>query len=271
VLWDGDEIPQQRVGTSNFTLRGARFTVGLQVQEAVLRDYVKRSKGLPKQIGFFGRCLIAWPESTQGDRLYRSAPSSWPKLSTYNKRIRELLAKPLQRNEQNQLTPVVLEMTPEAHHSWIDFYNKTEKEQAVGGKYEEITDIASKAADNVSRLACLFHVVSGGTGGIGADSINRAGRIIEWYLNESIRFYKAIGASDQHADAACLEKWLIDYSRKHNLETVSKSDVLKLGPNRFRKKDKLEMPLQELSEHNRVFERPEGNKSVLVIHPKLLK
>jgi len=51
-LWDGVDIATERRTTESFTVRGARLTIALQVQEATLRSFFDRSGGLARGTGF---------------------------------------------------------------------------------------------------------------------------------------------------------------------------------------------------------------------------
>ena len=55
-------------------MRGARLTVALQVQEPTLREFFTRSGALARGTGFLARFLVAWPESTQGQRADSPKP-----------------------------------------------------------------------------------------------------------------------------------------------------------------------------------------------------
>jgi hypothetical protein len=71
VLWDGGELSIGRRTSESFTVRGARLTVGLQIQEAALRSFFDRSGGLARGTGFLARFLVAWPIDARFPPLYR--------------------------------------------------------------------------------------------------------------------------------------------------------------------------------------------------------
>ena len=77
-LWDGASLTIDRRSTESFTVRGARLTMALQVQETTLRSFLDKSGDLARGSGFLARFLVAWPESTQGFRPFTEAPESWP-------------------------------------------------------------------------------------------------------------------------------------------------------------------------------------------------
>ena len=69
-LWDGAPLKVDRRSSESFTVRGARLTMGLQVQEVTLRAFFANTKGLARGTGFLARFLVSWPESTQGTRHF---------------------------------------------------------------------------------------------------------------------------------------------------------------------------------------------------------
>lgn len=103
-LWDGVDIATERRTTESFTVRGARLTIALQVQEATLRSFFDRSGGLARGTGFLARFLLAWPESTQGHRPFTDPPESWPALARFNQRIAGILEQDVPIDEDGALS-----------------------------------------------------------------------------------------------------------------------------------------------------------------------
>jgi putative DNA primase/helicase len=107
VLWDGGSLTIDRRTSESFTVRGARLTVALQVQEPTLREFFTRSGALARGTGFLARFLVAWPESTQG---IRHSPSTgwacdWPHLAAFHRRIAAILDQPAPIDDDGALTP----------------------------------------------------------------------------------------------------------------------------------------------------------------------
>jgi putative DNA primase/helicase len=180
-LWDGRSISTDRRSSESYVVRGARLTVALQVQEATLRSFFERSGGLARGTGFMSRFLVAWPESTQGFRIFNEAPQSWLALDAFNQRIAEILHLPVPINKDGSLSPAELRLTPQAKASWIAFHNLVESELVSGGELQDVRNVASKSADNVATLATLFHVFEhGADGALGAEAVESASRIVAW-------------------------------------------------------------------------------------------
>jgi putative DNA primase/helicase len=114
VLWDGGALTIDRRSSESFTVRNARLTIGLQVQQATLRGFLANTGDLARGSGFLARFLVSWPESTQGSRLFTSSPRDWPAHTAFNSRMGEILRKPVQIDESGRLMPDVMTFSPEA-------------------------------------------------------------------------------------------------------------------------------------------------------------
>jgi putative DNA primase/helicase len=268
-LWDGGRLDVDRRTSESFSVKCARLSMSLQIQEATLREFLMQSRGLARGTGFLARFLIAWPESTQGTRKFREAPTSWAGLGAFDRRIEEILSHPLPANDDNELEPDVLRLDRDAKLAWIAFHDSVEFELARGGEYYEVQDTAAKAADNVARLAALFHVFeSDAKGPITADCIERAGRIMRWHLNEARRFFGEIALPDELANAVKLDSWLMEHCRKNQTYSVNKNHVRRFGP--IRQGDKLDSALSELCELDRLRISKIGKRIEVEINPALV-
>lgn len=114
-LWDGASLSVARRSTESFTVRGARLTMALQVQEATIRAFFENTKGLARGTGFLARFLVSWPESTQGTRNFTEAPDNWPALATFNKRLTTILDKAPPIDDDGALTPAMLTLAALFH------------------------------------------------------------------------------------------------------------------------------------------------------------
>lgn len=95
--------------------------------------------------------------------------------------------------------------------------------------------------------------------------------IVGWYLSEAARFLSEVALPDEEQDVVMLNDWLLDRCRKYAVSEVAKTDVLKLGPRRLRKKASLEAALQELTELDRVRVVTRSNRLTVCLNPELLK
>ena len=225
-MFGGEEHKIGRRTSESFTVRGARFTYGLQVQPAVIREFQEKNGGLARGIGFWARFLLCEPESTQGTRFWVDPPEHTPKLGRLHKRLYELLEIEPVFGEHGGLEPKRLTFSPEGKCAWIEVYNSIEARLARNGDYDTIRDAASKAAENVARIAAIFHILEhGADGDISPENVQRAALLVDWHLNEARRFFADIAASPEERDAAKLEEWLIKTALEQGTDRISRRDA----------------------------------------------
>ena len=268
-LWDGRDIPiDRRKEGGSFTVRGARLTMALQVQELTLRQFFERTAGLARGIGFLARFLVAWPASTQGTRFFQAAPEQWPALAAFNRRMSEILRAALPMNDAGELEPVLLGFAPDAFEAWRTFHDGIEAMLCIGGELSDVRDVASKTADNAARLALLFHVFEGTPGAVSLEAFNGAARIVAWHLSEARRFLGEFSLPPDVADAARLDAWLLAYCTQHATRDVPRKTAQRCGP--LRDGETLEAALRTLAELDRVRVVKDGKRRTIELNPQLL-
>ena len=270
--WDGGTSKIGRRTSESYSIdKGCRLSVSLMVQESALRAFVESTNGLARGTGFLARPLPCWPETTQGTRFYKPAPKGWPNLGRFNARIREILSKELPLDEEGNLRPHELPLSPAAKQIWIEFYNHIESMLADGGAYEDFRDIASKTADNAARIAAIFQAMDNFySKAVEVDHMRAGAVIAEWYLTEARRLWGEISTSEEISAAAKLDAWLIKQCKEKRVDAVERSLVLTHGPGRLRKKKALDAALDELKEPCRVRVVIEDKKAIIQINPQLL-
>ncbi|MBL8397245.1 MAG: DUF3987 domain-containing protein [Candidatus Accumulibacter sp.] len=266
-LWDGTSLTIDRRSTESFTVRGARLTVALQVQEPTLREFFTRSGALARGTGFLSRFLVAWPESTIGHRPFTEAPANWPHLAAFHRRIAAILDQPAPIDEDGALTTQMLPLTPEAKAAWVEYHNAIEGELSSGGELYDVRDVASKSADNAARLGVLFHVFEHGIGAVGLESFEGASRIAAWHLHEARRFFGELALPAELADAARLDTWLIEYCRQQRTHMVGKNHVRQHGP--LRDGARLDAAIRELVALDRLRLEKDGKRLTIHLNPAL--
>ena len=272
-LWDGADIATERRTSESFTVRGARLTIALQVQEATLRSFFDRSGGLARGTGFLARFLVAWPESTQGNRPFTDPPDTWPALVKFNQRIATILDQDVPIDDDGALSPPVFPLTADTKAAWVTFHDAIENELRSGGELYDVRDVASKTADNAARIATLFQLFEHGAGGaVGLAAFEGASRIAAWHLHEARRFYGELDLPEEQADAVRLDSWLLDYCRREKTNIIPRREVQRnVTPGHLRQKAALDVALVELVEAERVRLVQEGRRKEIHINPALLK
>lgn len=269
-LWSGEPYRVGRRTSESFELVGARLTMGLAVQPETVGRFFRDSDGLARGTGFAARFLVAWPETTQGTRFYRDPPEGWPGLTAYHARLRRLLETSLAFNERGELIPQPLDMEPDAFAVWRQFHDDIERELRDGGELAELRDVASKAPENVARVAGLFELFEHGPNGrVAAAHVRAAAAIVTWHLSEARRFFGGLALPKAVANAVKLDAWLLAICRERGAESVTAREVMHRGPNPVRRKAELLAALAELTEAGRA--RLEDDGRTIRINPALLR
>jgi putative DNA primase/helicase len=269
-LWDGAVLPVERRSSESFTVRGARLTMALQVQEATLRAFFANTKGLARGTGFLARLLVSWPASTQGTRKFKEAPANWPALATFHTRLTAILNSPVAIDFDGALTPAMLKLSPDAKVRWVAFHNAIEAQLSSGGELHDVRDVASKTADNAARLAALFHTFNGSIGPIDLDAMESGCAIAAWHLWEARRFLGELAMPAELANPMRLEAWLLDYCKRNHTDRVPTRDIQQYGPGGLRDKATCTPALNELVELGRARIVMDGRKKLVQINPALL-
>lgn len=265
-IWSGDTITVDRKSTDSFELAGARLTVSIMTQESALQDYMKRRGGKARGSGLLARFLACYPVSTQGTRISHNGVLSWENCDKYAVRTTALLEKNLDLVHEAGRLRSVIKFTPEACDQWLFTVNAIESEISKGGRLEGAGDHASKLADNIARVAALFHFFEGFDGDISLETLVAATNICKWYSDEFIMMF--VPPADHILDSADLSRWfnmLMCRGRRY----IRKTHVLQYGPNRLRDKRLLDAALEALCSQHVISILDWGKGVVIDLKPGL--
>jgi len=269
-LWDGAPHIVDRATAASFAVRGARMTISLQVQPHVLADFLDRDRGLSRGSGFLARFLVCQPVSLQGTRFYREA-ADMPALVQFSARIAEMLADLPQIDGDRGVILPTLDFEPTAKAHWIEMFNEIEAELNSHGDFASIRDVASKAGDNIARIAAVLQLFEHGPAGlIGLRSVESAAKIVLWHLYAAKGLFAPFAMSREAANAATLDRWLIDRAQMEGVSSFPTRTLLQSGPNVIRRRDHFEEALKILQQHGRARLVENGRKRLVMINPALL-
>jgi len=243
-LWDRGTLDRVRGGDGVIKLYGRRFALHLMAQpviaERALSDDVLAGQG------FLARCLLAWPESTAGHRMYvAESLQDAPAMLKYTATLSALHAKPLPLadGERNELDLPALRLTPEAFNVWHSVHDTIESAIAPGGRYATVKPWASKTPEQCLRIAGVLTLVGNSEArNIEAPTIERAAEIALWHLNEAVRLTGTAELSPEVRDAEALLDWCHATGR----ELLHSGDALQRGPARIRERSRFIAAMGEL-------------------------
>jgi hypothetical protein len=243
-LWDNGEFARIRAGDGASKFYGRRLAMHVMIQpviaERVLSDDVLSGQG------FLPRCLIAWPETTVGTRMYCAQDLTQnPALERYWGRMRNLLLeRPILRTgTQNELDPRALVMTPEAKALWVEVHNAIEADSS--GEYANVRAWASKSASQVARIAAVLTLVADSDATtISVEAVQRAAALALYHLREAARVVGTASVPVKVRHAEALLAWCRDTGRR----LVYSSDALRTGPNCIRTNDAFTAAMETLED-----------------------
>lgn len=243
-LWDRGELDRVRAADGASKLYGKRLALHLMAQpviaERALSDVVLAGQG------FMARCLLAWPMPTAGTRDY--VPESLRDnvdVVRFHDRIRQLLELPLplKDGEGAELEPRRLALTQNAREVWMRLYNNVEHQEAPSGRYVVAKPWASKAGEQMLRVAGVLELFRNPVAvQIEAGSIEAAGRIVDWHLDEAVRLAGVAEISQEVRDAEALLEWC----HKAGIEYLHSRAALRLGPARIRERQRFMVAMDTL-------------------------
>lgn len=263
--WDGTPISRVRAAEGAVKLFGRRLTIALAFQPDVSETSIFSNEILINQ-GLLSRCLVTQPLIDFGSRSYESLDiSKIQSFKNFETALRHALEQdlPLELNSANTLKPRLLALSPEAKKIWIEFYNGVETRMADGGELSSIRGWASKAPENVLRLAAVLTLFCNVYAPkIDATEIKNAIKLIGFYEAEALRLIGVSGSGATANAAIQLLFWL----RKNNKKKITRKMLQKSGPRNLRDVRRLEPALSELIESGWLQACP-LTKNTYFVHP----
>ncbi|PWK32567.1 YfjI family protein [Pseudomonas sp. OV226] len=231
-LWDGSPVVRTRSAEGESAMRyGCRLTAHLMIQPVIAFNVLNNP--LMQGQGFLPRFLIAWPESLAGTRLYRRLdPTKDARLLRYWERMKVLLEKEVTLLHGDP-APFSVSLDQPGMDLWVEAHDAIEVQIGRLGDLASIKATAGKAAENVLRIAGGFAVVED-RGTIGADLIERATKLVHWYLAEDLRLTHRSKGDEQLQQAQQLLDWLVE----KDWQSFDRDKLCRSGPPFVRKDTK---------------------------------
>lgn len=252
LFWDGSPVDRVRSGDGASKLFGRRVSMHLMAQPratfAWLSNPVLRDQGL------FSRCLVAYPQSTAGTRMFRDETADQTAAANvYGTRMTELLTGNWPINEFYELQPQPMSLCSAARQLWISMHDQIER--AISGNLNPIRGLASKAAEHLARMAAVFTLVADPNATIvSEDAMQRSTLMLNFYLGEALRLSGIQPIHEKSDQAALLWAWLQQRGKRF----ISLPEMVQFGPNKLRKAESMRSVMGVLADHYMVRRVMEG-------------
>jgi len=247
-FWDNGVLDRVRAGDGAFKLFGRRVAMHLMVQPVIV-EMALSNEVLAGQ-GFLARCLIGWPNSTIGNRMY--VPVNLrddSALAAYHQRVVELLGRdfPLAEGKDNELDPPALQLSTEAAERWRQFHDSVELAMKPGGRFSTVHAWASKTPEQAARIAAVLTVFDQPDAAeINADTMDRGIELALWYLGEAVRLVGTAAISPEARNAEALLAWAHEKGHRLLYSTLA----LNSGPSCLREAKTFREAMEELVRAN---------------------
>ncbi len=266
--WDGSDLTVDRRSSESFSVKSPRISLNLMVQPSAFTKYMEKKGEEARGIGFIARWLVCFPPSTIGTRFNNHDTSDPIEQTKFNGRIKELLERQKANGVlANPSMETVLTFSPEAEREWILVANQIEEAIRPGGLFCESSDYASKVAENIARIAGIFHAFAGEEGTqISLSTLRSAVSVARWYADEFVRLFSP--PDPLHLlvrDAVLLEEWFIKIVQTRGWDVVEKTFILRFGPNSLRSCNRLDWALDFLMNAQRLIIQKAGKRKTLVL------
>jgi hypothetical protein len=238
LLWDKGEINRARVKDGVYNLYGKRVSLNLMIQPIIAEKFF--SNEILVGQGFFSRCLICWPESTIGTRMYqRENIFNDSAIKHFKQQIAEILDQslPLKQGTKNELCPRKLSLDGAGYQTWISFHDEVEQNMLPQGEYSSIKAFGAKAAENALRIAGILFgfehqpkLKDSNEAVIPCFYMENAIAIMRFYLSETLRIQGTCQIDQNLLEA----KKLLDWIREKKLKKFPTHLIYQSGPNSIR-------------------------------------
>lgn len=231
-IWDGGIIQVDRANKT-FVIEDARASMSIMIQPGLFDKFMKNKGSESRESGFWSRFFITRPPSWEGIRFEDGYTPEPIKLQRFYDRVTALLNAHTEAGDAGNHKRETLKFTPEAQSEWFTIFNGIETQMSILGALHAVKDYAAKYADNLARVAAIFHYFQGKTGAIDLNTLYQANAICQWYLEEFRKIFTPspmLYIPPQDAtDAQALEKWLIKYFINNGVYWINKTHLMRHG------------------------------------------
>lgn len=250
--WDGDRYEHKRSHQATRSFKPT-LTLSLMSQGPLFLNLMIKNQDKLLKSGLLARFLFTNIHTNTAARMgYRYHPNTSADgeaaLTSFNIQIGKLLEKQKQNILSGKTEKKTLKLSPEAVEFWE---NKRETWISLpinDPRWRCVDYMLQKANTNTLRIAGLLHYFSDQeTDIIPLSVVQNASLIMDWYLNQAVSwFYQFTDEYKFQRDVYELYQWINQKFISNRGIPFKKNDIMKYGPNKFRRSDKLEPLLNSI-------------------------
>lgn len=262
--WSGDGVRVGRVSADSYQIPDARLTTCLMVQPEMFDSFMMRKGEAAHGVGLISRFMFCRPKTTQGTRSWGDGVQSWDACNRFQFRAIELLSEYIEYRRQGGDERREIVLSSRAREIFINERNRIEKEISEEGAYAWSPGHASKLAENMIRIAAVFHVFEGRDGELSETTMRAAIELGYWFSRQYAKIFNPDTLLEN--DASELHAWLRRQYDKTGSRRIDMAEVSRKCPNRLRGADKLQELYGKLARDGVIRRVLEGKKNVIVLN-----
>ncbi|MEZ4522926.1 MAG: YfjI family protein [Thermomicrobiales bacterium] len=245
----GDTIRVDRIGRAPEYITMPALTIGLTVQQQVLRGM--QHAGQLRGKGLLARFLYSLPESGLGYRRAQTHPVPDYVKERYTNQVERLAWLKPNRTPEGKPVPHELALTPRAEELLIALLETIEVELRPAGSLGTIPDWGGKLAGAIVRIAGLMHLADSEEEtfvtrpAIGVGTLANAIRVGNYLMAHARAAYAELGADPVVEEA----EYLLGRIESRNWTLFTKRDLFEMARSRVPQAAELDRPLELLVDH----------------------
>jgi len=267
-LVDNSPLRSARISTGRLALLWHRLSMLLMEQPDVFEE-TKALLGSGKGgVGLINRFFVAQVTDFQSHGSPHDIRLSTEVEQSYEKRVHERLDLLVKLVEQGIYELPVIKLSADAAKCLIELDREARQKCQPGSPWSDYAQYILRHAERVLRLAGVFHVFEYGTDGeISLDTLQRAERIGDWYVDSFVQiFHEPPQVTQVEVDSDDLEQLLIQTCCQTGTSMFRQSDLrthalnVGLTPTRFTR------ALALLCRHGRAWTMLNQNKPWIALN-----
>ncbi|HBR2866335.1 MAG: DUF3987 domain-containing protein [Klebsiella pneumoniae] len=244
--WDGELYEHKRSNQAPRSFKPT-LTLSLMLQRPLFLNFMKKNQDKLLNSGLLARFLftnIPTKNFTNMSHRHHSNTSFRDEtaIPLFHEQIKKLLKKQKQQIISGKTKKKTLKLSPEAAEFWENKRDIWISLPINDPRWHCIDYMLQKANTNTLRIAGLLHYFSDQeTEIIPLSVVQSASLIMDWYLNQAVSwFYQFTDEYKFYQDVEELRQWIHNKFAANGWLPFKKNDIIKYGPNKFRRSDKLE-------------------------------
>lgn len=237
IAWESGMLSVDRKNQVPLVVQEPNLTLSVMVQPGPLQHFMENKGGQARNNGFFARCLVYQPTSTQGQRFeYSTSETLTEGLDRFHAKILEFLEMGFGGDYDPNAAKHMLQFDYSAKECAREYTNLIEMNLQPQAYLADVRDAASKIADNMARLAGLFHLCNDPKSNeIPYLTVKQAYTVSDWYLGGFKRVFGEVSVVPiWQQDAELLRNFLFEMAMRQNCWQFRQNDLRQYAPNRLR-------------------------------------